>query len=125
MMQAPEDLLTPEECAQVDQALLTSRDKFTTRVAIYALRSLKQIAHQEEMAIEALQPEQIENWVYRDQSLQGNTDQTFRQFFSQLVISSTKPLTRAARTLNIPIADLTAAQVIKWFEQQGKIPPQS
>ncbi|MBF2027999.1 MAG: hypothetical protein IGS48_14750 [Oscillatoriales cyanobacterium C42_A2020_001] len=119
-MNPPTEFLTPEECAEVDKALLTSHDKFTTRVAIYALRSLKQVALQEGVAIAALQPEQIENWVYQDSSLQAGLDRQFRQFFSRLVISSTKPLIAAARELNVEVEQLTVPQVIAWFEKEGK-----
>lgn len=119
-MNSPTEFLTPEECAEVDKALLTSHDKFTTRVALYALRSLKQVAQQEGVAIADLQPDQIENWVYQDQSLQTGLDQQFRQFFSRLVISSTKPLIAAARELNLEVEQLTVPQVIAWFEKEAK-----
>lgn len=127
-MNSAAEFLTPEECAEVDKALLTSHDKFTTRVAIYALRSLKTIAHQEGIAIADLQPEQIEDWIYQDESLQdsGSLPQTreasqkFRQFFSNLVISSIKPLKQAAQALEIQVEQLTVPQVIAWFEAQAK-----
>ncbi len=119
-MSSPAEFLTPEECAEVDKALLTARDKFTARVAIYALRSLKQIAQQENTTIEALDPLQIETWVYNDSSLQGDRDREFRQFFSKLVIAATKPLEQAARSLQTDIATLTVPQVIAWFEAQAK-----
>lgn len=116
----PAEFLTAEECAEVDKALLTARDKFTARVAIYALRSLKQIAQQTGTQIETLQPDQIENWVYQDQTLQTNTDREFRHFFSQLVISSQKPLKQAAQQTGIAIEALTVSQVVSWFEQEAK-----
>lgn len=119
-MSSPAEFLTPAECAEVDKALLTARDKFTARVAIYALRSLKQIAQQENTTIEALDPLQIETWVYNDSSLQGDRDREFRQFFSKLVIAATKPLEQAARSLQTDIATLTVPQVIAWFEAQAK-----
>ncbi len=127
-MNTATEFLTPAECAEVDQALLTSHGKFTTRVAIYALRSLKAIAAYENRAIAELAPQQIEDWVYQDTSLQGGIDlddngesmRKFRQFFANLVIASTKPLTQAAADLNLPIEQLTVAQVIAWFEADAK-----
>ncbi len=119
-MQPTPEFLTPEECIEVDKALLTSRDKFTARVAIYALRSLKQIAHQTGNPIKTLQPEQIEDWVYEDQSLQQGIDREFRLFFAQLVISSMKPLTHAAQEFGVAIEALTVEQVIAWFEKEAK-----
>ncbi len=115
------EFLTPEECAEIDKALLTSHDKFTTRVAIYALRSLKQIAQQEGVAIANLQPTHIENWIYQDPSLQKELDHQFRQFFSRLVISSMQPLLLAAQELNTDVEQLTVPQVIAWFEKAAKL----
>jgi len=120
-MQASTEFLTPEECAEVDKALLTSRDKFTARVAIYALRSLKQIALAHDLAIANLEPDQIEAWVYQDETLQTGSDAEFKQFFSQLVISSRKPLKRAAQAAGTSIEALTVSQVVAWFEQEAKL----
>lgn len=120
-MQPNSEFLTPAECAAVDQALMTSHDKFATRVAIYALRSLKQIAQKNQTAIATLETSQIQTWVAQDQSLQGGIDQEFRQFFSQLVISSLKPLQQIAQAADLAIEDLTVAQVVKWFEQEAKL----
>lgn len=119
-MQPSTEFLTPEECAEVDKALLTSHDKFATRVAIYALRSLRKIAQQQKTTIEALTPEQIEDWVYQDESLQGGGDLEFRKFFSKLVISSLTPLKQVAQESNMNVANLTLTQVISWFEQGAK-----
>lgn len=119
-MQPGSDFLTPEECAEVDKALLTSHDKFTTRVTIYALRSLKQIAQQTNTPIASLESTQIEEWVYQDASLQKTGDSEFRRFFSQLVISSLKPLKRIAKEAEIDIESLTIAQVVTWFEKEAK-----
>ncbi|NJO67025.1 MAG: hypothetical protein HC832_06350 [Leptolyngbyaceae cyanobacterium RM1_405_57] len=69
-LQEPMQFLTPEESAEVDQALLTSRDKFLTRVAIYSLRSLKQLSQQNGLAIENITAQQIANWIENDESLQ-------------------------------------------------------
>jgi hypothetical protein len=120
-MQPSTEFLTPEECAQVDQALLTSRERFSARVAIYALRSLKQIAQVNEVAIAQLNSQEIESWVYHDESLQAGIDREFRQFFAQLVIASLKPLKQAAQAAGVPIESLSVAQVISWFEQQAKL----
>lgn len=119
-MQPAAEFLTPEECAEVDKALLTSHDKFATRVAIYALRSLKIIAQQQETVIEALTPEHIEDWVYQDESLQAGSDREFRKFFSRLVISSLSPLKQIAQESDTDVASLTPTQVIAWFEQEAK-----
>lgn len=119
-MQPNPEFLTPEECIEVDKALLTSRDKFSARVAIYSLRSLKQIAQESGQAIAELQPTQIEDWVYQDPSLQTGLDNEFKKFFSQLVIASFKPLMQIASMNETMIEQLTIPQVVSWFEAKAK-----
>jgi antitoxin component of RelBE/YafQ-DinJ toxin-antitoxin module len=114
------EFLTQDECAAVDQALLTAREKFSARVAIYALRSLKQIALQENIPIDSLQTYQIVEWINQDASLQQGTDDEFKRFFAQLVNSSRTPLNHVAQEAQIPVEDLTVSQVIAWFERKSK-----
>lgn len=119
-MQPSTEFLTPEESAEVDKALLTSRERFSTRVAIYALRSLKQVAERERVAIADLKTYQIVEWINQDDSLQQGTDQDFRRFFAQLVDASRRPLRQAAEAAGAPIETLTVPQVVAWFEQEAK-----
>lgn len=119
-MEPATEFLTPDECAAVDLALLTAREKFSARVAIYALRSLKQIALQSSVAIDSLQTYQIVEWVNQDESLQQGTDQDFKRFFAQLVNSSRKPLKQAAQDADVSVEALSIPQVIAWFEQESK-----
>jgi hypothetical protein len=120
--QEPMQFLTPEESTEVDQALLTSRDKFLTRVAIYSLRSLKQLSQQSGLAIEDITAQQISDWIENDESLrrEAEANQSFGPFFTQLVLSSLKPLRQVADSEGKAIADLTPSQVIAWFEQEAK-----
>lgn len=119
-MQAKFDFLTVDECAQVDAALLTAQDKFATRVAIYALRSLQPIAQAYNTAIPDLTPAQIEDWVYQDEILQTHVDRDFKPFFARLVFSSIKPLLQAAQNLDSAIEQLTVPQIIAHFEHEAK-----
>jgi hypothetical protein len=115
------EFLTREECAAVDAALLTAHGKFNARVAIYALRSLKQIAIATGTPIADLQPAAIVDWVESDPTVQNPTDDNFRSFWSRLVLSALKPLNKAAQTLDqTRLEDLTVPQVIGWFEQEAK-----
>jgi hypothetical protein len=120
VMQPSAEFLTAEECAEVDKALLTAHDKFTARVAIYALRSLKAAAAENNTLIEVLRPEQVEDWVYQDPSWQAGGDREFRQFFSQLVISAMKPIKQMAQDAGILVEELTVPQVVAWFEHHAK-----
>lgn len=121
--QAPEQFLTPEESAEVDRAMLTARDRFSARVAIYSLRALRQVGQQQEMAIALLQPDTIADWVEQDPTLQPEQgfDSNFKRFFSRLVLSSLKPLKQIALENNLTIETLTPAQVITWFEKEAKL----
>ncbi|MGB3533654.1 MAG: hypothetical protein WBA13_09050 [Microcoleaceae cyanobacterium] len=116
------DFLTQEEVIQVDAALLSSKEKFSTRLALYALRCLKQISQEKQMAIESIQPQQIQAWIQQDEAIQKQIelDNSFETFFTKLVISSLKPLKQIAIEENQPLEDLTVKQVITWFEQQSK-----
>jgi len=58
--------LTEEESLDVDQALLSSPEKFLTRLTISSLRLLKTIAQEEGVAVEDLTPEQIIAWFEKD-----------------------------------------------------------
>lgn len=116
------EFLTAEESAEVDRALMTSRDRFSTRVAIYSLRSLKQAAADLGITVRDLTPEQIEDWVYQDPSLSTDQgfDSAFKSFFVRLVASSLTPLAQAAAVNQVAIEQLTLSQVIQWFEQEAK-----
>ncbi|CAC5344510.1 MULTISPECIES: hypothetical protein [Planktothrix] len=116
------DFLTEDEAIQVDAALLSSKEKFSTRLAIYALRCLKEIAKNEDIKIENIKPEQVQSWVKNDDSFKEKLelDGNFNRFFSQLVISSLKPLKQVAQAENIPIQDLTIKQLINWFEHESQ-----
>lgn len=117
------EFLTPEECTAVDTALLTARDRFSTRVAIYSLRSLKQIASEQGQAIADLHPHQVTAWVAQDASLRADQgfDDSFKGFFSQLVLSSLKPLKQIAAEAHRDIEALTPADVIAWFEKEARL----
>lgn len=123
MMQPTMEFLTTEEAIKVDAALLSSKDKFSTRLAIYALRCLKQIAEVQEISVEQITPAQITDWIKQDQNIQQQleVDSNFESFFTRLVLSSLKPLTQIAQSEEIPIEMLTVEQVIAGFEKQGKI----
>lgn len=58
--------LTPEESADVDKALLSSSEKFLTRLTISSLRLLKQISKDTGVTIEELTHQQVIDWFERD-----------------------------------------------------------
>lgn len=58
--------LSLEESAAVDAALLSSHEKFLTRLTISSLQLLKHIAQDVGVAIEELTPEQVIAWFEED-----------------------------------------------------------
>jgi hypothetical protein len=117
-------LTTFEGVEEVDKALLTTKDKFLARVALYSLRSLKKIAQESGQTIEETTPQQVLAWVEQDESIPIEVEdkESFQMFFTQLVMSSLKPLQRIAEDEESgAIANLTTAQVINWFEKDAKL----
>lgn len=122
-MDAPQDFLTLEESTAVDQALLSSRDKFLTRVTVYSLRSLKQIAQTTGLPVESITDQQIAEWVESDEFVRREAAQSasFRQFFTQLVLASLNRLKQISQEEGQAIADLSLTQVIAWYEKAAKL----
>jgi hypothetical protein len=65
-VQSPMQFLTPEESADVDKALLSSSEKFLTRLTISSSRLLKIISQDLNIAIEDLTHQQIIDWFEKD-----------------------------------------------------------
>jgi hypothetical protein len=64
--QSPTQFLTLEESAKVDAALLSSPEKFLSRLTISSLRILQHIAQEYGIAIEDLTTQQIIAWFEKD-----------------------------------------------------------
>ncbi|MDV2993446.1 MAG: hypothetical protein N4J56_003100 [Chroococcidiopsis sp. SAG 2025] len=58
--------LTAEESARVDAALLSSPEKFLTRLTVSSLRLLKHIAEDYGVKMEDLTAEQVVAWFEKD-----------------------------------------------------------
>lgn len=114
--------LTRSEVELVDQSLMTSKDKFATRIALYALRCLKEIADQTGNNIENITTEQVVLWIESDENLQKQLeiDASFIRFFTQLVMASLRRLQQIAEVDSVNIQDLSVSQVIAWFEAEAK-----
>ncbi|BAQ59698.1 hypothetical protein GM3708_103 [Geminocystis sp. NIES-3708] len=61
-----QQFLTPEESLEVEKALLTSSEKFLTRLTISSLRLLQVIAQDLNISINDLTSEQIIIWMEKD-----------------------------------------------------------
>lgn len=64
--QSSTQFLTLEESAQVDAALLSSPEKFLTRLTISSLRILQHISQEYGIPIEHLTSKQIISWFEKD-----------------------------------------------------------
>ncbi len=76
-----EKYLTHAEAVEVDKALLSTHEKFLTRITISSLRMLQQIAEHEQVKVEELTPQQIIKWFERDAEIkrsQGDTAGSLR-----------------------------------------------
>ncbi|MBE9034738.1 hypothetical protein [aff. Roholtiella sp. LEGE 12411] len=61
--------LTLDESAKVDAALLSSPEKFLTRLTISSLKLLKHIAQEYNIAIEDLTTQQVIAWFEKDSKI--------------------------------------------------------
>ncbi|MGE5659372.1 MAG: hypothetical protein ACM37W_22480 [Actinomycetota bacterium] len=122
-MQPLAEFLTPEECLEVDRALLSSKEKFSARLAIYGLRVLKQIGQESNLSVAAVTNQQVRDWIKNDARIkqQIEFDASFEDFFTNLVISALKPLTQISLEVGVPIEELNVKSVVAWFEKDGKI----
>lgn len=116
------EFLTLAECAEVDKALLTSRDKFSVRLAIYALRVLKEISQNTGLPVTQITPEKVAAWIAKDEKIQEQieVDANFAGFFTNLVISSLRPLNETSQETGVPVENLSIQQVIAYFEKEAK-----
>jgi hypothetical protein len=61
--------LTLEESAKVDAALLSSPEKFLTRLTVSSLKLLQHIAQEYEVQIEDLTTQQVIEWFEKDSKI--------------------------------------------------------
>jgi len=64
-----QQFLTPEESLSVEASLLTSEEKFLTRLTISSLRLLQLIAQDLDVSIDSLTTQQIIAWMEKDSKI--------------------------------------------------------
>ena len=69
MMESTGQFLSPEESVDVEKALLSSSEKFLTRLTISSLRLLKLIADDIGVSMEELSHQQIIEWFEKDSKI--------------------------------------------------------
>jgi predicted methyltransferase len=117
---ALENLLAPEECAQIDQTLLPTRDRFAMRISIYAWRYLQQVSTRIGVPMIDLTPTQIHDALQADPALQTEPgmDEAFVDWFSRLLVSALGSLTKIANQLDTAMEALSFEQIVNWFVEQ-------
>jgi hypothetical protein len=123
MLNLPESFnhfLSPEECAQIDQTLLPTRDRFSIRITVYSWRYLQQVSQGLGVAIADLQPQQIMDWLRNDPQMQKSEtlDESFTDWFGNLLNASLTPLHKIAQQASVDIENLSLSQIIEWFKAQ-------
>lgn len=69
MNPAAPQFLTAEESSAIDAALLSSHEKFLTRLTISSARVLQQIVKDTQVPLEELTAEQIISWFEKDSKI--------------------------------------------------------
>ena len=69
MEQSPAQFLTSEESAQVESALLSSSEKFLTRLTISSYRLLQIMAEDMGISVNELTSNQIIEWMEQDSKI--------------------------------------------------------
>jgi hypothetical protein len=111
--------LTDEECAQIDQTLLPTRDRFSIRITVYSWRYLQQVSQGLGVPMAALQSQQILDWLRNDPQMQSAVlDDGFTDWFGNLLNASLVPLSKIARQANGEIENLSLYEIISWFKAQ-------
>ena len=113
-------LLTEAECAQIDQTLLPTRDRFSIRLKVYAIRYLTQVANRIDISVNDLTSTHILDQVQRDPNLQqeGHLEESFAEWFGNLLTASLKPLKQMSDDTGVVVEDLSLEQIIDWHTQQ-------
>lgn len=113
-------LLTEAECAQIDQTLLPTRDRFSIRLKVYAARYLSKVAGSLETSVTRLTPDQISEQLRLDPNLQqdGSFEEPFAEWFGNLLTASLPSLTEMAEAVGMGIEDLSLESIIDWHQKQ-------
>jgi hypothetical protein len=143
--------LTVEEAYAIDGAMLSTMEKFMTRITISSLRILVRIAQAYSIHGEALQPSQIVRWIEtdaqirrsqgkdaaflnwgqeeeeldfpddRDDEVTGAALSSYEKFLTRMTISAMQVLIPIAKDYDVSMESLTASQMIAWVEKDAKL----
>lgn len=148
--QDPIQFLTLAEAHAIDGAMLSTMQKFMTRITISSMRIIIKIAEELNIHAEEIVARQIVQWIERDSQIrkEQGEDAAFlkwtsphpdldfedtredevtpanlsshEKFLTRMVISAMSALIAIAKDDSVHIEDLTVTQIISWTERDAK-----
>ncbi|NUN65402.1 hypothetical protein HCU40_11715 [Pseudanabaena biceps] len=149
--QDPIQFLTLEEADAINGAMLSTMEKFMTRITVSSLRIVTKIAAELDIHTEDILAEQIVNWIEKDSLIRKDQGEdaaflkwtspypdldfedtrqdvvtpaqlsSHEKFLTRMVISAMQVLQAIAKDCTIHVEDLTVAQIISWVEHDAKV----
>lgn len=149
--QDPIQFLTLEEAHAVNGAMLSTMEKFMTRITISSMRIIIKISQELNIHAEDTVASQIVQWIEHDSQIrkEQGEDAAFlkwtsphpdldfedtrqdevtpanlsshEKFLTRMVISAMSALAAIAKDYSAHIEDLTVAQIISWAERDAKV----
>ncbi len=148
--QDPIQFLTLAEAHAIDGAMLSTMEKFMTRITISSMRIITKIAQELNIHAEEIAANQIVSWIEHDSQMrkEQGEDAAFlkwtsphpdldfedtrqdevtpaklsshEKFLTRMVISAMSALVAIAKDHSVHIEDLTIVQIISWAEHDAK-----
>jgi len=148
--QDPIQFLTLAEAHAIDGAMLSTMDKFMTRITVSSMRIINKISEELKIHSEEISSSQIVNWIESDSHIRktqgedaaflkwtsphpdldfedtrqdvvtGANLSIHEKFLTRMVISAMSALVAIAKEYGVHIEDLSVAQIIIWMERDAK-----
>ena len=149
--QDPIQFLTLAEAHAIDGAMLSTMEKFMTRITVSSMRIIVKIAQDLKIHAEELAPSLIVQWIEQDSQIrqEQGEDAAFlkwssphpdldfedtrqdevtpaklsshEKFLTRMVISAMQALVAITQDFSSHIEDLTVEQIISWVEREAKV----
>ena len=148
--QDPIQFLTLDEAHAINGAMLSTMDKFMTRITVSSMRIINKISEELKVHGEEIAPSQIVNWIESDSQIRkiqgedaaflkwasphpdldfedtrqdvvtGANLSSHEKFLTRMVISALSELGAIAKDYGVHIEDLSVTQIIIWMEREAK-----
>ena len=148
--QDPIQFLTLAEAHAIDGAMLSTMDKFMTRITVSSMRIINQISEELKVHGEEISSSQIVNWIEHDSQIRKTQGEdaaflkwtsphpdldfedtrqdvvteanlsSHEKFLTRMVISALSELMAIAKDYDLHIENLSVAQIITWMERDAK-----